>query len=532
MEPLLKQLRELPARLKSLPAATRNLLLGGIVLVAAIAMAIALAGRTEYEYAFTNLTTEDGTEAAGILGGAGIPYRLEAGGGALAVPADKVYEARLLLASAGLPRAGGVGFELFDRGDIGVSEFTQRVNLRRAIEGELARTIGALAEVRNARVHVTLAEKGLYREDDREASASVVVNLHPGRTLGDRELAGIRHLVASAVPGLVSRNVTVVDGRGTVLTAQDDWAGTLASHQRQIEADLERRIVAILEPAVGRGAVVARVTAVVDASEESSQSEIYDPDGAVVRNERTVVSTQVKNAGGAAGVAGAAGNQPGAPGAIGGANRGESNVEDESRSFEVSRTVTQRVRKVPQLQRLSVAVLLDGVDGTPRPADEVERLGALARRAIGFDEKRGDQFEIASVIFASSAMGEGAEGAETAIDRSVALSEQGARILVAVVAAALLVGFAFAARTLLRRRRKATEEAALDALRDDTAAALAAAEAERQALPDPAVALRDRARELASLDPQRAAHLLRAWIQADLEQQQQQQQAAREEVVL
>ena len=122
-----------------------------------------------------------------------------------------------MLAAMGLPRGGGVGFEIFDRGDLGVSEFTQRVNLRRAIEGELARTIGRLASVRSARVHITLPEKGLYRDDDHKAVAAVVLNLQPGRTMSDKELQGVRHLVASAVTGLNPDSVTVVDGRGTVL---------------------------------------------------------------------------------------------------------------------------------------------------------------------------------------------------------------------------------------------------------------------------------------------------------------------------
>src|ERR671939_490158 len=158
MEPLMNGLKALPEKLAALPTTVK------VVLAAAL---LALVG------------------AAAKLKVAGVPFRLEAGGTALAVPAAKVYDVRLLLAAAGLPRGGGVGFELFDKGDLGVSEFTQKVNLRRATEGELARTISRLASVRSARVHVSLAEKGLFRDDDRKASAAVVVNLQPGRALDD-----------------------------------------------------------------------------------------------------------------------------------------------------------------------------------------------------------------------------------------------------------------------------------------------------------------------------------------------------------
>ena len=155
-----------------------------------------------YEYAFTNLTTEDASEAAAVLKGAGIPFQARPAAARWRCRPSKVHDARLMLAAAGLPRGGGVGFEIFDRGDLGVSEFTQQVNLRRAIEGELARTISRLAPVRSARVHITLPEKGLYRNEDRKAAAAVVLNLQPGRTVEERELAGIRHLVSAAVAGL------------------------------------------------------------------------------------------------------------------------------------------------------------------------------------------------------------------------------------------------------------------------------------------------------------------------------------------
>src|SRR6266568_5978370 len=278
MEPLFKQLGQLPTSLGALPGPVKALLLVVLLGVGAGAAALSL----------------NSAEAAAQLKAAGVPFRLEAGGSALAVPGAKVYDARLLLAASGLPRGGGVGFELFDKGDLGVSEFTQKVNLRRAIEGELARTISRLGPVRSARVHLTLTEKGLFRDDDRKASAAVVLNLQPGRTLEEREVAGIRHLVASAVPGLSATSVTLIDGKGNVLSAETPW-GEASAYQRKVERDLETRVMELLEQAVGPGAVVARVTAQMDASEVSTSSESVDPDATALRSERHV--TQAQNQG-------------------------------------------------------------------------------------------------------------------------------------------------------------------------------------------------------------------------------------------
>lgn len=515
MEPLLRQLRALPARLKALPAALRVALLGALAVaaLAAIAVAAVQRGGDDFRYAFTGLSPEDGSEIAAQLQTAAIPFRLEADGTALAVPAEKVYDVRLLLAAAGLPRGGGMGFELFDRGDLGISEFTQKVNLRRATEGELARTIGSLQAVRSARVHLTLAERGLYRDEDRAAAASVVVNLRPGRALGERELAGIQHLVAAAVPGLPSNQVTVVDGSGLVLTAPGDDAAQSSGEQRRLERDLESRIVGLLEPAVGQGAVVARVSVTLDTSEVNTSSVVYDPDGATLRSERRTVQSSERS--GTSGVAGAAANDPLAASAPAAARDG-SNAEDEIRNYEISQTTTQTVARGPRVQRLSVAILVDGADGKPRAAADLAPLGELAKRAVGFDGARGDAFEITSAVFGggrdAAAPADAAEpAAEPLAIPAWAWGAGAAGVLALVVLAALL---------LRRRKAPALPQPILRA-----GATVAELEEEEQApalraprpaeLPDPEAALRERARDLARRDPARAAYLIRAWIAAD-----------------
>ncbi len=518
MEPLLAQLRELPKALAVIPAGIRFVAFVAALAVVGVGVFNAVQGAEAYQYAFTNLTPEDSAEASATLKGAGVPFRLEAGGAALAVPASKVYDARLILAGAGLPRGGGVGFEIFDRGDLGVSEFTQKVNLRRATEGELARTISRLAAVRSARVHVSMPERGLFRDQDRSPAAAVVVNLQPGRTLGDREIAGIRHLVASAVPGLPAEGVTIVDGTGEMLTPSGGW-GEAMTYEKKLEHDLERRVVDMLEQAVGAGNVVARVTAALDATEVQTAAETVDPDTTALRSDRHVTQTAVGAAQGAAGLAGAAANQPLAPAAPAAAPaRGATSTsEDQVRNFEVSKTTTTTVARVPRLQKISLAVLVDGLHGQPRPQADLDRLGELAKRAAGFDQARGDEFDITSAPFTRSEekVGEAAPPAPAPSRPWLpwAAGAGGVFLLALIGLAATRRGGAPASGQLpviTAGSSIAQIEAALA-----REAGLPAPGAARPALPDPATSLRERARELATKDPTRAAHILKAWMAAE-----------------
>ncbi len=528
MEPLLKQLRELPSRFSALPAPVRYAGLGAVALIVALsAIALSAGGGEQMQYAFTNLGPEDSAEAAAQLKTAGIPFRVDAGGGALAVPSAKVYDARLLLAAAGLPRGGGAGFELFDRGDLGVSEFTQKINLRRALEGELARTIGHLANVRSARVHISLEEKGLYRDDERRASAAVVLNLQTGRSLGEREISGIRHLIASGVSGLQPESVTIVDGRGTVLSSESMWGEAEAYRQREFEKNLESRLISLLEPAVGAGAVVARVSATLDQTEQTESKEIVDPAG-VVRSEHKVSQSQSAGGGvpggGVGGVAGAAGNSPATPTTpTADVSRGTSTNQDEARTFDVGRTVTHTSAKGARLTKLSVAILVDGQDGKPRSDADLDQLRELARKAVGFDEARGDQLELSSTVFARS------NEAETpAAPARFALPGQALWWQIGGAAAVLLVIAFFAMRGGGSRDAHASNMrdvalmkpgervAALEAVLATAATpGLAPTPELTDAAPDASINMRDRARALVEADPARAALLLRAWISSD-----------------
>ena len=530
MEPLMNQLKELPRRLASLPPSVKFGALAGLAVLAVIIAVSQLSGSSgAWEYAFTNMTAEDSAEAAAQLKAAKIPFKLDAGGTALSVPASQVYDTRLMLAAAGLPRGGGVGFEIFDCGDLGVSEFTQRVNLQRAIEGELSRTISRLAPVRSARVHITLPEKGLYRDEDHKASAGVALTLQPGRTMTDKEIAGVRHLVASAVTGLSAENVTLVDGHGTVLAGDDSPGAKAQSNERDAERILERRITDLLEPAVGQGAVVAKVSATFDASEIETTNDAYDPEAAAVRSEHHTTEQNQQDSAGASGVAGAVANQPGAgaPGG-GGSNRGVSNREDETKNYEISKTVTHTVTRGSRLKRLSVAVLLDAPAGKTRGDAEMKRLESLAKGAVGFDPARGDQFQISSQAFSKPAEPEESKVSVLDSPRIMRIAQLVGGVVLLIIAALAIgkmralaspqpaLATSAGSAAMLRPGARVGE---LEAMMDQQA--LLPASGGQAALgpaADPNVVVRDRARDVARTDPARAAHLVKAWIDSDSEQ--------------
>jgi flagellar M-ring protein FliF len=532
MEPLFNQLRELPKRLASLPPSVKFGALAGLAVLAVIIAVTQLSGTSgAWEYAFTNLSAEDSAEAAAQMKAAKIPFKLDAGGTALSVPASQVYDVRLMLAAAGLPRGGGVGFEIFDRGDLGVSEFTQRVNLQRAIEGELARTISRLAPVRSARVHITLPEKGLYRDDDRKASAGVALTLQPGRAMSDREIAGVRHLVSSAVTGLSPEGVTIVDGRGSVLAGDSSPASKAQTAERDIEKSFERRIIDLLEPNLGTGAVVAKVSAVFDSSEVETTADAYDPEASAVRSEHHTNEQNSLDGPGPAGIAGAAANQPLAgPTPGGGSSKGASQREDETKNYEISKTVTHTITRGSRLKRMSVAVLLDAPGGKARSEAEMKRLEALAKGAVGFDAARGDQFQISSSAFNRADEPEAQKLSFLDSPRIMRIAQLVGGVVLLIIAALAISkmralassssGTALAVNGGVAMLRPGARVGELEAMMSDNQRALPASSAGALsgAPVDPNVAIRDRARDVARTDPGRAAHLLKAWIESDSEQ--------------
>jgi flagellar M-ring protein FliF len=365
-----------------------------------------------YRPLFTNLSPDDAGAIVEALKAEKVSYQLDDGGRAVLVPAERLYELRLTLASRGLPEGGGVGFEVFDKQTLGQTDFQQRLNFQRALQGELSRTIGQLAGVDAARVHLAIPERSLFVSQNRGPSASVVVKLAQGRTLARAQVDGIVHLVASSVEGLDAGHVTVVDESGRVLTSdkgsqtQEGLSSSALEYQQGYETTLEERVQSMLGAVVGRDKVIARVTATMDFARVERTEESYDPDKSVLKQTHTVkeISSGAKP-GAAPGTATNLTNDANAAVAEG----PKSERKDESSSYEISKVISRTVGPVGTLKSISVAVMVDGTytgEGekkafTPRPQPELDRMRDLVKRAVGADDKRGDKVEVVSVAFVS-----------------------------------------------------------------------------------------------------------------------------------
>lgn len=394
-----------------------------LVAVAALCMVffaiLIIQSRTaDYSLLFANLSSADAAQVINRLKEQKIPYKLEDGGKSIFIPADKVYESRLELAGSGLPRGGGVGFEIFDNQSFGLTDFTQKVNYRRALQGELARTISSLGPVEGARVHLALPEKRLFKDQQQKGTASIILKIVPGGTLTESQVQGIVHLVAGSVEELQPDGVSVIDANGRILTQnRDSDAATPLNPQRldyqaAIEKKLEQRAQSLLDRAVGPGNSLIKVTAEVDFSQQESMEESYDPSATAVRSEQVVEEKSGNPVNG--GVPGAQGNLKDGQSISGSTSSSRS---DEVINYEVSKLVTKKVEPVGSVQNLSVAVLVGdrllppegpGEEPTylPRNAKEMEDIEVMVTSALGLDSGRGDRIVVVSRPFESGLLGD------------------------------------------------------------------------------------------------------------------------------
>lgn len=423
--------------LANIPVRQILTLLAGVAALAAIVVASVNWARTpDYKVLFANLSDRDGGSVVATLTQMNVPYKFAEGGGAILVPGSQVHEARLKLASQGLPKGGTVGFELMENQRFGVTQFQERLNFQRGLEGELARSVQALSAVERARVHLALPSQNGFLREQQKPSASVLLTLHPGRVLDRAQIAGIVHLVASSVPELSPKLVSVIDQSGALLSGNGDAAGSTGldpgqlGYVRQIEGGYMRRIIDILEPIVGRDNVRAQVTADVDFTQSESTAEQYRPnqgaEPAAVRSQQVTEASEKSGGGTAQGVPGALSNQP-PPAAIAPINgpaqamqaAGQSaggagaNAKREAvTNYELDKTVRVVRNGTGTIKRLTAAVVLnhrktvdaDGnVTWTPLAPAELENVNALVREAIGFSKERGDSLNVVNAPFSREA---------------------------------------------------------------------------------------------------------------------------------
>ncbi|MEO6145761.1 MAG: flagellar basal-body MS-ring/collar protein FliF, partial [Sulfuriferula sp.] len=415
------------------PGGRKFLQILGIAAVIAIMAGVWMWGQQpDYRVLFSNFSDRDGGAIVASLEQMNVPYKFAEGGGAILVPANQVYEARLKLASQGLPKGGNVGFELMENQKMGVSQFVEQINFQRALEGELARSIESISTVRSARVLLALPKSSVFVREQQKPTASVLLNLEPGRVLDRQQISAVVHLVASSVPDLPTKNVTIVDQNGNLLsdTSANTGANGLDPSQLKYVHELQRNIVkrveSIIAPIVGANNVHAEATADVDFSHSEQAAETYKPnqtaDSASVRSQQTSESLN-GNSANATGVPGALSNQPPAPAtapltAPPGKNPPSAtaptatptNTQKESTvNYEVDKTVRYVQQPMGGVKRLSVAVVInyrDSVDKSgkviSRPLSTAEKaqITDLVKEAMGYSQQRGDTLNVVNSPFA------------------------------------------------------------------------------------------------------------------------------------
>jgi flagellar M-ring protein FliF len=365
---------------------------------------------------FDNLNPEDSTRIVGQLESMGIPHEVAANKRQIRVPSDQVARLRLALAEQGLPQDGSIGYEVFDRDQtLGTSSFIQNINHVRALEGELARTIATITSVRAARVHLVLPRREVFSRQRMDASASIVLKMRGSARLDRGQVQAVRHLVATAVPGLKPEHISIIDDRGTLLArggdvGEEGLAAMNAAEQRiAFEGRLTRALEQLLEPSLGIGNVRTEINADMDFDRVVTNEEIYDPESQVVRSTQTV-SEANQNREKDAGAVSVGQNLPNPPTPESeGGSQSASNRTEEAVNFEISKTIRKHIREGGNIRRLSVAVLVnDHVKSSstgeiayePRSAEELANIERLVKSAVGFDQKRGDTVQIVNMRFA------------------------------------------------------------------------------------------------------------------------------------
>ena len=433
----------------------------------------------DYRVLFANVNEGDGAAIISALQQMNVPYQFTEGGGAITVPQALVYETRLKLAGQGLPKAGNVGFELLENQKFGTSQFVERVNYLRGLEGELARSVSSLGQVKSARVHLAVPKPSAFVREQERPTASVIVTLHPGRVLDGAQIAAIARLVSSAVPGMRAQEVSIMDTEGGIVSTsavrQDGLDPSQLKYTAELEAALNRRVAAILEPLAGKDGFRAQVSVDLDFDERERTAETFGknaPPNQAIRSQLSIESSGGRS--GSGGVPGSLTNQPQDPSkapitteakgenlrAPGSVETGTSNADDGSSrnektvNFEVDRAIERIKSSKGQLRRISAAVVLDykyekgakvnATRSTPYTPQEIQQINGLVKDAIGFVQRRGDTVSVANLPFSAEPIPVPEETSQFSPD----LISQLVRYL--AIALGLLFAYFAIARPLLR----------------------------------------------------------------------------------
>ena len=502
----------------NLTGAQRLVVASLVVLSVVIVVVVSVVGtRPSMATLFSNLESTDAAAIVDRLRDLNVPYEISNDGAVIKVPSNQVYDLRLKMVNQGLPAGGTVGFEIFDKNTLGMSEFSQQMNYRRALQGELSRTIGQMSGVESVRVHLALPEERLYSDSQKEATASVALGLRRGVTLSDGQIAGVVHLVASSVEGLKPENVTVVDTQGTVLSEAGGQSGGLSARltvtqvklKRDYERSVQKDVQSMLDNIAGPGKAVVRVSARMNFDQKQVTSEVIQP--GAIQGKGVLVSEETVNetySGAGAASRGRVGVVSGRAGAT--AASGDSYTHTETNAkYEVTRSTEQVVSAPGRVERLSLAVMLDDSVRASTVAAVREAVGA----AVGLDMARGDTLTVSRVKFDRSA--ESSSQAESSAAARADLIKAVARNGGAVAMLILFVLFVRAMFKSVKFHPVARDAAHLStsaeqmvsrAYSEDSAEAPAVSEAAQHSTSEQIV------QELAKNKPEEVANVVRAWI--------------------
>ncbi|HVN98188.1 MAG TPA: flagellar basal-body MS-ring/collar protein FliF [Syntrophorhabdaceae bacterium] len=460
-----------------------------IVVVGGSILGLSLLQKENYSTLFAGLSTEDASMVVAKLKELKVPYKLGLGGSAIYVPKDRVYDIRLMLAGQNaLPGGAGMGFELFDKTNYGMTEFMQNVNYKRAIQGELSRTINQMPEIKASRVHIAIPEKTLFTEKEKDVTASVFLKIKPGKDLSKDQVSGIVQLVAGSVEGLKPENITVVDSSGKILYKNGGsgpasavvLSGQQFELQQSVERTLEDSVQSMLDRFIPSNKSIVRANVELNLRKVEKVEEEVQPNKSVITSEKKSKEKTVNRTAGPGGVPGVASNVPNVAGRTtpkvetGAERTNESEREESQVSYDVSKTVRKIVEPYGDIKRVSLAIVVDGkyekvkvqkgeeLRYSPRSQKELSDIKGIVARAVGLDEQRGDKIEILNVPFEAEKLAD-EKGALDSAEKTEVMYSVGKY---AFYAAIFFAVFLFLVKPLLNILRSRVERAPLSPIKD------------------------------------------------------------------
>jgi len=522
---------------QTLSVSRRISYIGGLaVMVGALAFMFYATNRTDYSMLYAGLSQNDMGEVAKALKAKKVPYRIS--DGSIAVAREHLYETRLELASEGIPKGAGAGFEIFDQQKLGSTEFVQKINYQRALQGELARTINGMNEVQESRVHLVLPEESLFKEDHKPPSAAVVLKLRQGAKIDQKQLQGIVNLVSATVRGLEEDKISIMSTDGQVLYKKNSsdqsfqLSNTQLERKHRMEEDIRQKVQTMLEQVIGANRVLARVALDLDFNQVQISEETFNPDSAVVRSQqRSTEATEGKEPG-AKGNPDVPINLEGkllqnSPQQGEGAKSKQFNRQRETVNYEINKISRQIVQMPGNIKKMSVAVIVDGqyeakpgADGKPkqtyvaRPAEEMKSIEDLVKKAVGYSESRGDQITVSNIPFAADLPGAEMVKAE---NEYLQLFKTYQKILFNIVL--VLVILLFVVRPFMRRFKQVSED--LKKLPAPNALPISQIDDQITALlldqPSDKISLRTQSSALVKHNPDKATEIIKAWLKDEVQ---------------